>query len=55
MPRGPVDAKGLLLASIRSPDPVIFMEPKVLYRAAVDDVPDEDYEIELGKGEIMRS
>ncbi|GMH52440.1 hypothetical protein TL16_g01231, partial [Triparma laevis f. inornata] len=55
MPRGPVDAKGLLLASIRSPDPVIFMEPKVLYRAAVDDVPDEDYEVELGKGEIMRS
>ena len=54
MPRGPVDAKGLLLASIRSPDPVIFMEPKVLYRAAVEDVPDEDYEIELGKGEIMR-
>ena len=50
MPRGPVDAKGLLLASIRSPDPVIFMEPKVLYRAAVEDVPDEDYEIELGKG-----
>jgi len=54
MPRGPVDAKGLLLASIRCPDPVIFLEPKALYRASVEDVPDGDYEIELGKGEIMR-
>ena len=54
MPRGPKDAKGLLLASIRSPDPVIFLEPKVLYRAAVEDVPDEDYEIEIGKAEVMR-
>jgi pyruvate/2-oxoglutarate/acetoin dehydrogenase E1 component len=32
IPRGPVDAKGLLLASIRDPNPVIFLEPKVLYR-----------------------
>lgn len=55
MPRGPIDAKGLLLASIRCPDPVIFMEPKVLYRAAVEDVPDGDYQVELGKGEIMRA
>mmetsp|Transcript_22129 Transcript_22129/g.46242 ORF Transcript_22129/g.46242 Transcript_22129/m.46242 type:complete len:370 (-) Transcript_22129:29-1138(-) len=54
MPRGPKDAKGLLLASIRSPDPVIFMEPKVLYRAAVEDVPDGDYEVPLGVGEVMR-
>jgi 2-oxoisovalerate dehydrogenase E1 component beta subunit len=54
MPKGPIDAKGLLIASIRDPDPVIFLEPKVLYRAAVEDVPDEDYEIELGKADIMR-
>ena len=54
MPRGPKDAKGLLLASIRSPDPVIFMEPKVLYRAAVEDVPDGDYKVPLGVGEVMR-
>ncbi|GMH65344.1 hypothetical protein TrRE_jg12701 [Triparma retinervis] len=54
MPRGPIDAKGLLLASIRDPNPVVFMEPKVLYRAAVEDVPEGDYEVELGKGEIMR-
>jgi len=47
--------KGLLLASIRSKDPVLFLEPKALYRASVEDVPEEDYEIELGKAEILRS
>ena len=46
--------KGLLLSSIRSKDPVIFLEPKALYRAAVEDVPVEDYEVELGKAEVMR-
>mmetsp|Transcript_35624 Transcript_35624/g.74826 ORF Transcript_35624/g.74826 Transcript_35624/m.74826 type:complete len:393 (-) Transcript_35624:122-1300(-) len=54
MPRGPRAAKGLLLASIRSKDPVLFLEPKALYRASVEDVPVEDYEVELGKAEIMR-
>lgn len=39
VPRSPIQAKGLLLASIRDPDPVIFFEPKVLYRAAVEEVP----------------
>ena len=55
MPSTPRDAKGLLLASIRSPDPVIFFEPKALYRAAVEDVPDGDYEEELGKARIARA
>lgn len=52
--RDPVSAKGLLLASIRTPDPVIFLEPKMLYRSSVADVPDEEYEMELGKAEIVR-
>ncbi len=46
--------QGLLLSSIRSKDPVVFLEPKALYRAAVEDVPTGDYELELGKAEILR-
>ncbi|KAJ1657358.1 hypothetical protein IWQ61_003229 [Dispira simplex] len=55
VPRSPVQAKGLLLASIRDPNPVLFFEPKVLYRAAVEQVPVEDYELPLGKAEIVKS
>merc|ERR1719335_1819019 len=44
-PRGPVQAKGLLLSSIRSPDPTLFLEPKILYRLATDDVPVGDFEL----------
>jgi len=54
-PRSPATAKGLLLASIRSPDPVIFMEPKALYRAAVEDVPVGDYEIPLQQADIVQT
>ena len=54
VPRDPVQAKGLLLASIRTPDPVLFFEPKALYRASVGDVPVGDYEIPLGKADVMR-
>ncbi len=54
MPRGPRAAKGLLLSSIRSKDPVIFLEPKALYRAAVEEVPLEDYELPLSQAEVMR-
>jgi 2-oxoisovalerate dehydrogenase E1 component beta subunit len=43
VPRDPVQAKGLLLASIRDPNPVVFFEPKALYRNAEDDVPTGDY------------
>ena len=54
MPRSPVQAKGLLLSCIRSNDPCIFFEPKALYRVAEEDVPVEDYEIPLGKAEIIQ-
>lgn len=54
VPSTPFDAKGLLLASIRDPNPVIFFEPKWLYRQAVEEVPVGDYEVELGKARIVR-
>jgi 2-oxoisovalerate dehydrogenase E1 component beta subunit len=55
IPRGPKQAKGLLLSSIRSPDPVLFFEPKVLYRSAVDDdVPVGDFMLPLGKAEVVK-
>lgn len=54
IPRSPAQAKGLLLASIESPDPVIFMEPKILYRAAVEHVPAEYYTLPLSKAETLK-
>lgn len=54
VPRGPADAKGLLLSCIRDPNPCIFFEPKALYRAAVEDVPTGDYMIPIGEAAIMR-
>ena len=54
VPRNPYQAKGLLLASIRDPNPVIFFEPKKLYRASVGEVPEEDYQLPLGKAEIIK-
>ena len=54
MPRSPAQAKGLLLASIACNDPVVFMEPKVLYRAAVEQVPTQAYELPLSKAEIVK-
>ena len=47
--------KGLLLASIRDQNPVVFLEPKALYRAAVEDVPVEDYMLPLSKAEIVEA
>ncbi|MFT5634745.1 MAG: 2-oxoisovalerate dehydrogenase E1 component beta subunit [Cognaticolwellia sp.] len=54
VPRNPYQAKGLLLASIRDDNPVIFFEPKRLYRASVGEVPVEDYELPLGKAEVVQ-
>ena len=53
-PSNPYDAKGLLLASLRQNDPVLFMEPKRIYRASRGEVPEGDYEIELGKAAVRR-
>jgi 2-oxoisovalerate dehydrogenase E1 component beta subunit len=54
MPSNPIDAKGLLLSSIRDDDPVIFMEPKRMYRAAKGDVPSGDYTIPIGEAKVVR-
>jgi 2-oxoisovalerate dehydrogenase E1 component beta subunit len=54
VPSTPADAKGLLLASIRDPDPVLFMEPKAIYRTLKEEVPEHDYTVPLGKARIVR-
>ncbi|MBI4789130.1 MAG: alpha-ketoacid dehydrogenase subunit beta [Chloroflexi bacterium] len=54
-PATPYDAKGLLTAAIRDPDPVLFLEHKKTYRAIKGDVPDDDYTIPIGKAEIKRA
>ncbi len=53
-PSNPYDAKGLLLASMRQNDPVLFMEPKRIYRASRGEVPAGDYELPLGKASVTR-
>eukprot|EP00828_Plagiopyla_frontata_P033422 TRINITY_DN433_c0_g1_i7.p2 TRINITY_DN433_c0_g1~~TRINITY_DN433_c0_g1_i7.p2 ORF type:complete len:393 (+),score=75.25 TRINITY_DN433_c0_g1_i7:977-2155(+) len=53
-PSNPISAKGLMLASIRSPNPVVFFEPKGLYRTAEDEVPVGDYEFELMKADVIK-
>lgn len=54
-PSNPYDAKGLLLACLRQNDPVLFLEPKRIYRAARGDVPEDDYTLELGKANVVRA
>ncbi|MDY0236115.1 MAG: alpha-ketoacid dehydrogenase subunit beta [Gudongella sp.] len=54
IPSTPYDAKGLLIAAIRDPDPVLFWEPKRIYRAFKQEVPEEAYEIPLGKAKILQ-
>jgi pyruvate dehydrogenase E1 component beta subunit len=53
-PSNPYDAKGLLIASIRDPDPVLFFEPKRVYRAAKGHVPDGDYTVPIGSASVAR-
>lgn len=54
IPRNPYQAKGLLMASIVDPDPVLFFEPKRLYRASVGEIPEEAYQLELGQAQILQ-
>ena len=54
IPSNPYDTKGLLIAAIRDPNPVIFMEPKRVYRAIRGNVPEEAYTVEIGKAKIAR-
>lgn len=51
-PATPYDAKGLLVSAIRDPDPVLFCEPKRLYRAVKEDVPEEEYAIPIGMAKM---
>src|SRR5690606_32116007 len=53
MPSSAYDAKGLLISALRDPDPVIFFEPKRIYRAFREEVPDESYSIPLGKAKVI--
>ncbi len=54
IPSTPSDGKGLLTSAMRDPDPVIFLEPKALYRTAKGDVPEGDYTVPLGKARYVR-
>jgi pyruvate dehydrogenase E1 component beta subunit len=54
VPSGPYSAKGLLLAALRDPDPVIFLEPTRLYRLLREEVPEDDYTIPLGQARVAR-
>lgn len=53
MPATPYDAKGLLIAAIRDPDPVLFCEPKRVYRAFREEVPEEIYTVPIGVGKMV--
>ncbi len=54
IPSTPYDTKGLLISAIRDPDPVIFLEPKLIYRAFRGEVPDGPYEVPIGEAAVRR-
>ena len=54
VPSGPYVAKGLLLAALRDPDPVLFLEPTRLYRLLREEVPEGEYLVELGRARVAR-
>jgi pyruvate dehydrogenase E1 component beta subunit len=53
MPASPYDAKGLLISAIRDPDPVIFFEPKRIYRAFREEVPEDEYTVPIGSARVV--
>ena len=55
VPATPYDAKGLLISAIRSPDPVIFLEPKRIYRAVRQDIPEEAYTVPIGEARLVQA
>lgn len=54
IPSGPRNARALLVSAIRDPDPVVFFEPKALYRAYREEVPDEEETLPLGRSRVVR-
>ncbi|MED4474116.1 alpha-ketoacid dehydrogenase subunit beta [Oceanobacillus caeni] len=54
IPSNPYDAKGLLISAIREEDPVLFFEPMKLYRSSREEVPEEPYEIPIGKASVIK-
>ena len=54
IPSTPYDAKGLMIAAVESNDPVIFMEPKRIYRAIKQEVPEEKFTLPLGKAKVVQ-
>ena len=54
IPSGPRNARGLLVSAIRDPDPVVFFEPKAVYRAFREEVPEEEETIPIGESRIVR-
>jgi len=53
-PSNPYDARGLLLSAMRSPDPVIFLEPKRIYRTVKEEVPAEEYLVPIGSARVVQ-
>jgi len=53
MPSSPYDAKGLLVSALREPDPVLFFEPKRIYRAFREEVPEDEYTLPIGKARTV--
>ncbi|PSQ38852.1 alpha-ketoacid dehydrogenase subunit beta [Halobacteriales archaeon SW_12_71_31] len=54
IPSTPADTKGLLASAIRSPDPVVFLEPKLIYRSFREDVPEDEHTVPLGEAAVRR-